>query len=182
VRCVRASSDIPTVRLSVVPAARRPAKSAKSQPASPSDPSLVVARSSTAARRQVGPLGWAVLEELALAAAEHPDGGLVCEHGTRELAARLGLSKDTVARGLSRLIEEGMVRRLIQRDPASGRFGRCGYGLNLPDGLRASDVDPPLACPGAGDSGHGAPRRGQRAGTGASGQLSLLDSRSRRDG
>jgi predicted transcriptional regulator len=67
-----------------------------------------------------------VLEELALAAAEHPDGGLVCEHGTRQLAARLGLSKDTVARGLSRLIKEGMVRRLIQRVPASGRFGGCG--------------------------------------------------------
>jgi DNA-binding MarR family transcriptional regulator len=73
-------------------------------------------------RRELGPLAWLVLEELALRGAQESEAGILTSAaGVRELAAALGISKDTAARGVARLIAKRLVRREIARDSA-GRF------------------------------------------------------------
>jgi hypothetical protein len=87
-------------------------------------------------------LAWFVLEELALrAGAEGGAGVLSAPAGVRDLAAALGISKDTAARGVARLIDKGVVRREIERDRA-GRFGPSRYVLELPTGLRRGEREP----------------------------------------
>ena len=75
---------------------------------------------------------------LALCADHVPARGVtISEAGVRDIAAALGISKDTAARGLRCLIRSGIVRRETERD-ATGRFGRCRYLVTLPPGLTAS--------------------------------------------
>jgi DNA-binding transcriptional MocR family regulator len=99
--------------------------------------------SSRELRRRLGPIGWVVLEDLLLDAEPDPaTGALVVATSVRRLATQLGLSKDTVARALSQLIEADLVGRLPVSRDAAGRFGRGGYQLH-PDGLSG------LTLPGA---------------------------------
>ena len=87
-------------------------------------------------------MAWFVLEELALrAGAEGGAGVLSAPAGVRDLAAALGISKDTAARGVARLIDKRIVRREIERDRA-GRFGSSRYILQLPTGLRRGEREP----------------------------------------
>ena len=94
-----------------------------------------------ATRRELGPLAWFVLEELALRALPGEAGVLSAPAGVRDLAAALSVSKDTAARGVARLIDKHIVRREIQRDRA-GRFGSSRYVLDLPTGLRREEREP----------------------------------------
>jgi len=73
-----------------------------------------------------------VLEDLALevAARGSPD----VETDVRRLAASVGISKDSVARALRRLIDHGLVVRRGGRDEATGCFGRSVYALR-PDAI-----------------------------------------------
>ena len=78
-------------------------------------------------RRRVGPTPWAVLEDMVCDAERDATGRLVAPTSVRRLAANRGLSKDTVARALTRLIDEGFIRREpVARDPGgsftSGRY------------------------------------------------------------
>ncbi len=76
-------------------------------------------------RRRVGPVAWAVLEVLVAASAPAEDGALVATTNVRALAGELGLSKDTVAGALSRLIGAGLVERRAER--RSSRFAASVY-------------------------------------------------------
>lgn len=85
-------------------------------------------------RNATKPAGWLVLTELLersrAEAALVGAGGQGCiETNVRDLARTTGLSKDTVARALQRLIRLGLVDRLEVRD-GSGRFGRSLYRID----------------------------------------------------
>jgi hypothetical protein len=79
--------------------------------------------------RQVGPTPWAVLEDMATDAEVDGSGELVVSTSVRRLALNLGLSKDTVARAVSRLAEAGLVVRRPLGRSTGGTFARGVYVL-----------------------------------------------------
>ena len=81
-------------------------------------------------RRSLGPTAWFVLEEL-LWRAETAQGQLQVQISTRELAAALGLNKDTVTRALARLRNSGVVVR-ERRDDVTGK---STFVLRVPHAL-----------------------------------------------
>ena len=128
---------------------------------------LVLSAGSRAVRRSLGAVSWALLEELALGAEPDGDGVVVATTNVRGLAAGVGLNKDTVARGLTRLIAAGIVVRRPQRFGAG--FGPAVYELRLPEGLSVA------VRPTSSDTRATARSERRRpAGGGAAGQLSLL--------
>ena len=138
---------------------------------------LIVDAEIAAPRRELGPLAWFVLEELALRADPESEAGVVsAPAGVRDLAAALGISKDTAARGVAGLIDKGVVRREIERDRA-GRFGSSRYVLELPTGLRRGEREPIDEPRSPEQSRPSPPRRrltGKPSARSAS-QLSLID-------
>ena len=90
-------------------------------------------------RRRVGPVAWAVLEALVEAGAPAEDGAVVATTNVRALADELGLSKDTVAGALSRLIGAGLLERRVVR--RSSKFAGSVYVV-------VEDVGQVLSCPG----------------------------------
>lgn len=133
---------------------------------------LVLTDAARGLRRRLGPTAWTVLEELLLdAAAGKP---MVVETHVRRIAEGVGISKDTAARALRRLIALGVVTRRSGRDRESGCFGRSVYLLHL------EGISGVVAVTGytAGDAGtRGKPRRGEhrRAGSIDDRQASLFD-------
>lgn len=81
----------------------------------------------TVVRRALTPSTWLVLEELARTAG---DGG-VATTNVRQLAVDLGMSKDTAARALQRLVAAGLVERTEIRDMDTERFGSVAYRVDL---------------------------------------------------
>lgn len=77
-------------------------------------------------RRSLGPAAWVVLEELLLAAERRAD-GLSTAMSVRELARLTGLSKDTAARAMRRLIAADVVVRAYERRPVDGTFPTVAY-------------------------------------------------------
>jgi DNA-binding transcriptional ArsR family regulator len=94
------------------------------------DPSLVIAAPARGLRRHLGLTAWAALEELVLDAAPQGPGRLITQASARELAARLGVSKDTAAAALRRLASAGLVRREDHRDATRGVFARSAYVID----------------------------------------------------
>ena len=90
-------------------------------------------------RRALGPTSWMVLEEV-LHASQPADTGSTraCAWSVRDLARRLGLDKDTVARAVQRLVDAGLVSRSQTRTTA-GTFARTTYSIALLDGIRLVD-------------------------------------------
>jgi DNA-binding transcriptional MocR family regulator len=93
----------------------------------PPDRLLAVTTKASAVRRSLAPSAWAVLEELVLTA----DAEGVAVTSSRQLAESLGISKDTAARSLQRLMAAALVERIEQRDPATGRFGTVAYAVDI---------------------------------------------------
>lgn len=91
---------------------------------------ITVEPASQELRRRLGPTGWVVLEDLLLDAEPDTGGRLVVVSNVRRLAANLGLSKDTCARALGRLIDAGLVERMDGGRGAGGRFSRGCYVLH----------------------------------------------------
>jgi DNA-binding IclR family transcriptional regulator len=83
-----------------------------------------------AVRRQVGLIGWVVLEAIASLAPPTP-GVVEMECSARSLAELVGVSKDTVARSLASMIVDGIVERVDHRDELSGRFLSTTYRVDL---------------------------------------------------
>ena len=109
-------------------------------------------------RRRLGPLAWAVLEDLALTA-HNTDQGWVAPIGVRDIAASIGVTKDTAARAVAALGTAGLA--VLQR--VEGRDGRLrsGYRLQLPAGIslrpcpddvHRAVVTPSAGCPEAEDT------------------------------
>lgn len=83
-------------------------------------------------RRRLGPLPWAVLEELALCT-RRDETGWVAAIGVRAIAAAVGVTKDTAARAVATLRSAG----LVSPDRVKTADGRSlsAYRLDLPDGI-----------------------------------------------
>lgn len=85
-------------------------------------------------RRRVRPLAWTAFEELCLGAEVDADGRLRALVGVRELAARLGVNKDTAARAVGVLTQHGVVVRVTRP--------MCGYVIvALPAGVTVDHDD-----------------------------------------
>ena len=112
-------------------------------------PALVLAPG-CAARGRLGPVAWVVFEALALAA-ERDDAGWIAPLGVRDLAAGLGMNKDTAARAVTALIAAGLVARERLGDTGGGR--RSGYRLRLPAGTELCPAPPDgVMCPPSPDT------------------------------
>ena len=105
--------------------------------------------------RAVGTTAWVVLLDLALDTEADAHGGLVAATNVRRIAANLGISKDTAARALARLVDAGLVVRHRRRG-AGGEFVRSRYELCLDpgDGITAVVTAPGRTspCPVLGDT------------------------------
>lgn len=99
--------------------------------------SIVVSQTARTLRRQLGPTAWTVLEELLLEVVG--DNAMVVETHVRRIADSAGISKDSAARAVRRLMAHGVVTRHDGRDTASGRFGRAVYELH-PDAIAEAIV------------------------------------------
>lgn len=99
--------------------------------------SIVVSQTAQMLRRQLGPTAWTVLEELLLDVTDAD--AMVVETHVRRIADSVGISKDSAARAVRRLIAHGVVTRHDGRDPASGCFARALYELH-PDAIVKSIV------------------------------------------
>lgn len=126
---------------------------------------VVHGHTANALRRQLGPTGWAVLEEL-LAHTDSTDDGNVAAASVRSLAAAVGLSKDTVARALGRLREAGIVTAEQSR-ASTGTFTAGTYRITVPSCITFSE-------PTATTDPASRPRRTPSRSPNAS-QLSLID-------
>lgn len=93
---------------------------------------IILDSPSRAWRRRLGPLPWAILEELAQQACRSKQGWVVAV-GVRDLGATVGVTKDTAARALATLRSAGIVTPA--RVQGSDGWYRSGYQLNLPDGI-----------------------------------------------
>ncbi|MBW3651608.1 MAG: MarR family transcriptional regulator [Actinobacteria bacterium] len=105
-------------------------------------------------RRLVGPTAWAVLEDLAADARPEVD-RLVAYTNVRRLADNLGLSKDTAARSLRRLLTAGLITRVEEPRGENGTFGRATYVLEVRavEVLGQADAGrPPAPAPAANSS------------------------------
>lgn len=100
----------------------------------------MISTGSRALRRQLRPLAWAVLEEVALDAI-FDDGRLVARTSARQVADRLGVDPSTAVKALSTLRRRGLLSLEREHGPA-GRFGLSVYVLGSVDGLA---VVPPRA-------------------------------------
>ncbi len=112
-------------------------------------------------RRRLGPMAWAVLEDLVLDARVDEHGIVVAASSARRVAANLGVEPGTAARALRRLRDDGFV--VLVREPGSdGRFGLSAYqvagiaGLTItasdrPCVVQPHTVGPRTAAPNAAD-------------------------------
>jgi len=90
--------------------------------------------------RKIGPAAWVVLERLAIRTATTTRGSQA-DTNVRELADDLGISKDTVARSVNKLIAAKVVRRTTFAQDEAGRFASRTYLVDLSKaGLRVLDV------------------------------------------
>jgi predicted transcriptional regulator len=92
---------------------------------------LVIGASARCLRCSLGLTAWAALEELLLDAAPQARSSLSAQVSARELAGRLGVSKDTAAAALRRLASAGLVRREDHRDARRGVFARSVYVIDV---------------------------------------------------
>lgn len=105
------------------------------------DRRLMLTAGSVGVRRRLGPTAWVVFEELLLASTGDSD-ECVASVSVRSLAALLDLSKDTVARALTRLRAAGLVENFQQRTE-SGTFATGTYRLTIPTSLAFDDDTTP---------------------------------------
>jgi hypothetical protein len=89
---------------------------------------VTVLSSSRAAIRDLGPLAWVVLEELALRAERYADGFAV-DTSVREVAGNLRVGKDAIAKTLGRLVDLGMIQCQTRR--RAGRYAGSTYVLDI---------------------------------------------------
>jgi DNA-binding transcriptional ArsR family regulator len=110
--------------------------------------------------RAVGTTAWAVLAGIGLDTEADAHGNLVAVTNVRRIAGDLGISKDTAARALSRLVDAGLVVRHCRRG-AGGHFVRSLYEVRLdPDAgvtVVAPTPCPTSPCPVLGDTLAGRP-------------------------
>jgi DNA-binding transcriptional ArsR family regulator len=107
----------------------------KLPPGAESDPAgaIVVTTASRPLRRQLRPLAWVALEEVALDAVAE-EGRLVARTSARQVAELLGVEPGTAAGALRTLRQHGLLVLEREKGP-TGRFGLSVYVLGPVDGL-----------------------------------------------
>jgi DNA-binding transcriptional ArsR family regulator len=93
---------------------------------------VVIGDAAEDVRRLVGPTAWCALEVLATMPPNHVAEAWIVRGSVRELARRLGISKNTAQRALIALRQVGLVKFAQQRD-GRGRFGDSSYDITVPD-------------------------------------------------
>lgn len=106
---------------------------------------VLVLPSSRAASRELGPLAWRLLEELALEA--QANGTLATQTSVRTLAAELKVGKEAAASAIHRLVEFGVVA--CQPCRRAGRYAGSSYVLDIDACRRAGLVITSVASPDA---------------------------------
>ncbi len=114
-------------------------------------PAVVVSTASRTLRRQLRPLVWVALEEVALAAVAE-GGRLVARTSARQVGDQLGLDPGTAAGALRILRQRGLLVLEREKGPA-GRFGLSVYVLGSVAGLTV--LSPSTAEPHMGEQGAG---------------------------
>jgi DNA-binding MarR family transcriptional regulator len=101
---------------------------------------LTLGAAAASLRRAVGPVAWSVLEAVAERCEDAGD-RTVSYRSVRDVAADLGVAKDTVAKALRRLRGAGLLEPESARQ-TSGWFGRGRYVITLPPNVfdLAADV------------------------------------------
>lgn len=133
---------------------------------------IVLTDAARVLRRQLGPTAWTVLEELLLDAVEPR----AIETHVRQIAAGVGISKDSAARALRRLIAHGLITRRSGRDAATGCFGRSVYVLHLESITGAVTLTDRVAIDNPERArAHPRARAHRRADSSDDGQASLFD-------
>jgi DNA-binding transcriptional ArsR family regulator len=108
----------------------------------------VISAASRPLRRQLRPLVWVILEEVALEAVTEGR-RLVARTSARQVAERLGVDPGTAAGALRVLRRKGLLLLEREHGPA-GRFGLSVYVLGSPAGLTVRSprvVEPDVAPP-----------------------------------
>jgi DNA-binding transcriptional ArsR family regulator len=121
-------------------------------------PAVVVSTASRTLRRQLRPLVWVALEEVALAAVAE-GGRLVARTSARQVAEQLGLDAGTAAAALRVLRQRGLLVLEREKGPA-GRFGLAVYVLGPVVGLTV--LSPRTAEPHTDEQGAGRPPVGSQ--------------------
>jgi DNA-binding transcriptional ArsR family regulator len=104
---------------------------------------VLVSKASRRLRRELRPLTWMVLEEIALDAVSQ-DGRLIARTSARRLAEGLGIDPGIAAGALRALRRKGLV--VLERESGlAGRFGLAVYVIESVDGLTV--VSPGMAIP-----------------------------------
>ncbi len=101
---------------------------------------LTIGAEAAELRRRLDPAAWVVLEELLLVSTGTGD-TCTAAVSVRALAGRLGLSKDTIARALTRLRAAGLVTG-YQLRADRGVFAAGSYLLNVPSSTTITDATP----------------------------------------
>ena len=121
---------------------------------------LLLDERSQAARRQLGPLAWAVFERIALAAG--PD-GTPTTTSIRAEAEHLGIAKDTAMRAMAALRRLGMIEAVVPDRSSDGRFGMASYRVHPPEGVRIRrEAAPSTRAPEPNGRGTMSENRGRR--------------------
>jgi hypothetical protein len=114
---------------------------------------VVLSAASRLLRRQLRPLVWVTLEEVALDAVAE-DGRFVARTSARQVADRLGVDPGTAAGALRVLRRKGLLLLEREHGPA-GRFGLSVYVLGTVAGLTVLSprvADPCVAVPSPADA------------------------------
>jgi DNA-binding transcriptional ArsR family regulator len=90
---------------------------------------VTIGAEAAAARRAVGPTAWCALEVLATTPAVDGEPWIV-QSSVRDVAARVGVAKNTAQRALAVLRDAGLVTA-DQRRRDSGQFGATAYRLTV---------------------------------------------------
>lgn len=91
---------------------------------------VVVTADARELRRAVGVTAWCVLEELVLGAELDAD-RVVVSTNVRRLAVAVGVSKDTAARAVARLMRAGVVERVTKARGKRGTFPTAVYAVDV---------------------------------------------------
>lgn len=92
---------------------------------------LLIGDSASELRRRLGPLAWAALEVLVAASRDEAD-DVTAAATVREVAAQLGVAKNTAHRAMRTLRSAGLATPTQRRD-TDGRYCDGGYRLTVPN-------------------------------------------------
>jgi DNA-binding transcriptional ArsR family regulator len=95
---------------------------------------LIVGAAAADVRRSLGPTAWCALEVLAASPRDQVADAWIVRSSVRDLAARMGVAKNTAQRALADLRDARLVE-FAQRRDGGGRFHASTYRLAVPDAV-----------------------------------------------